>query len=58
MSAMTPERFKQEMEDLRNINTQPGTHFEMDHLMCRTLSALGYGGGVKVFEETPKGYQN
>lgn len=31
-------------------------HCEMDDLMCQVLTELGYGDGVKVFDETPKWY--
>lgn len=31
-------------------------HMEMDELMCKTLSSLGYDEGVKLFRTTPKWY--
>lgn len=31
-------------------------HMEMDELMCKTLSSLGYDEGIKLFRTTPKWY--
>lgn len=31
-------------------------HMEMDEIMCKTLSSLGYDKGVKLFRTTPKWY--
>ncbi|MBO7451087.1 MAG: hypothetical protein J6U54_12050 [Clostridiales bacterium] len=31
-------------------------HIEMDELLCKTLSSLGYDEGIKLFRTTPKWY--
>lgn len=32
------------------------THSAMDKLMCKTLKSLGYGKGIKIFEESKRWY--
>lgn len=31
-------------------------HMEMDAVMCNTLEKLGFGDGIKIFEDTEKWY--
>ena len=54
---MTPEKFASEMRKLDNregdIEKQ---HGQADALMCEVLRSLGYGKGVKFFEEMHKWY--
>ena len=32
-------------------------HIEMDELLCKVLKSLGYGEGIKIFENTNKWYE-
>lgn len=55
---MAPEEFKikmQEIKDNRYIDEED-THIAMDELMTKILISLGYGEGVKIFNDTPKWY--
>lgn len=54
---LTPEEFAEEMAKY-NI---PGGDREADHghaddLLCKVLQQLGYGDGVKIFENMDKWY--
>lgn len=58
---MTPEEFKQAMADAyhkyyENDDDEELVHSVMDDIMCILLKDLGYGEGIDIFEETPKGY--
>ena len=55
---MTPYEF---WEKMWRIKTDPDlyketAHIAMDEVMCDLLRELGYGDGVKLFEEMPKWY--
>jgi hypothetical protein len=56
---ITPDEFKKLMERTRNLyfDDTVGRHVQMDALMAATLSQLGYGDGVMIFNHTPKGYR-
>lgn len=52
---MNPEEFKKKMEALRS-DDEEYSHRVMDDLMCELLTELGYGEGVKIFDEQGKWY--
>ncbi len=55
---MTPEEFELKMQTLLTKygdNTET-LHVEMDELMCKCLSELGYDKGVEVFENADRWY--
>lgn len=55
--AMTPEQFLEEMENIfMNRHDTEQDHIAGDSLMCEVLTQLGYGDGVRVFEEADKWY--
>lgn len=59
ISVMTPEEFAKEMKELSEECSHGDTelvHCRMDELMCKILTTLGYGDGIKVFDETKKWY--
>ena len=58
MKVYTPEEFEELMRNcvIDNYYDQEDMHIEMDNLMCDVLRMLGYGEGVKIFEDTPKWY--
>ena len=54
---MTPEQFLEEMEKIfMNRHDTEQDHSAGDSLMCEVLTQLGYGDGVRVFEEADKWY--
>ena len=55
---MNPQEFYEKMIDIRNQydTDEEIAHEEMDDLMCKVLTELGYGDGVLVFEDTHKLY--
>jgi len=58
MEPYTPEKFEDLIRNIAidNYDDPEELHIKMDDLMCDTLRALGYGKGVKIFEDTPKWY--
>lgn len=56
--AMTPEQFLEEMKEIFKANERDTEqdHSAADSLMCEVLTQLGYGDGVRVFEEADKWY--
>lgn len=57
MPPLTPEEFAARMK-ANYVGDTEGDHWHADKLMCTLLKSLGYGEGVKVFEEMKKGYAN
>ena len=53
---MTPEEFKQKMEEAFDSNDVEMNHVEADELMCNLLESLGFEEGVKVFNSNAKWY--
>lgn len=55
---MNPQEFYKKMKELAEIEDfdEEDLHVDMDDLMCRVLTDLGYGDGIKIFNETPKWY--
>ena len=55
---MTPYEFTDAMWRIRTDphGTTEGNHFEADELMCKLLTMLGYGDGVKEFEKMDRWY--
>ena len=53
---MTPEEFKEKMDEIRAIGYEEDCHIYGDKLMCELLRSLGYGDGVEIFEKMPKWY--
>lgn len=53
-----PKEFYEKMLQLKNNfeGDAEAVHINMDDLMCKLLSTLGYGDGVEVFCETGKWY--
>jgi hypothetical protein len=61
MMSMTPEEFAEEMSRIKSTTEfvhrdLHNAHMAADELMCKLLSALGYGAGVNAFCEMPKWY--
>ena len=52
--ALSPRTFRSRMKKIaEDYATDPEAKCcRMDRLMCRQLKALGYGGGIKIFETT------
>lgn len=53
---MTPEEFKEQMEDIWKNNNPEDGHIYADDLMCEILCRLGYGDGIDVFRKQYKWY--
>lgn len=55
---MSPDEFRDRMIEIarRAEYDAEEPHEEADDLMCEILTDLGYGEGVKVFEEMDKWY--
>lgn len=55
---LNPEDFKEEMKKLKEgwEYNKEDCHTMMDILLCKTLEKLGYGEGIKIFEDTGKWY--
>lgn len=58
---MTKEEFYHEMLVLEEtyataLDDKELFHIKADELICKLLIELGYGRGVEVFLDTPKGY--
>lgn len=57
---MTPKEFKEEMQKIVDKEDADGDrekcHVEADALLCKVLKQLGYGDGVKVFNDLGKWY--
>lgn len=53
---MTPEEFKQKMEQAFDSNDIEMNHINADELMCELLESLGFEEGVKVFTQNAKWY--
>ena len=56
-TVMTPEQFRQKMEQILKSHDTAKRHFAADDLMCCLLSALGFEAGVVEFEEATKWYE-
>lgn len=52
---MTPEKFK-ELIEFNSKGCEESSHIECDAIMCELLKSLGYGEGVKIFENMEKWY--
>lgn len=57
---MSPKEFEEKMKELEQDEDENGdteeVHRCMDDLMCKVLSELGFGEGVKIFYRTYKWY--
>lgn len=55
---MPPDEFREKMIEIANkAEYDPEkSHGQDDDLMCEILTDIGYGEGVKVFEEMDKWY--
>jgi hypothetical protein len=55
---MTPEQFKEAMAAIFPAEgyDEEGAHSDADRLMCKLLVTLGYGEGVRIFEDADKWY--
>ena len=58
---LTPEQFEREILKLHkdyliDRDDEERCHIEMDNLICGLLTDLGYGGGIYIFDQTPKWY--
>ena len=51
-----PEEFRSKMKTLAEDDDPESFHSYADDLMCETLTELGYGEGVKIFEDEEKWY--
>ena len=52
---MTPQEFKEKMEQLSKLDTER-RHIAMDDCMCELLTELGYGEGVEIFNSVTLWY--
>jgi hypothetical protein len=52
----TPETFEEKMRKIFSDTDTERAHGEADDLMCDLLRALGYGGGIDIFEKEEKWY--
>ncbi len=56
-NVLTPEEFEAKMKDIiETYESLEDCHAEMDLLMCKTLEALGYTEGIRLFRAKPKWY--
>lgn len=53
---ITPEEFKQKMQEYDGMYDMEERHAYADALMCVTLQELGYEDGIKIFESMSKWY--
>ena len=53
---MSPEKFRLEMIFAFKSGDTEADHGKADDLMCKLLTELGYGEGVKIFESMKKWY--
>lgn len=53
---ITPAEFERMMKELARSNDPEYSHGEADDLMCEVLEQLGYGAGVKVFDNMVRWY--
>lgn len=56
--AMTPEEFAERAREIvRDFGgDEEASHWRLDKLLCEALRGLGYGEGVKTFEDSDKWY--
>ena len=47
---MTPDEFKQKMEDMKDKYDPEKRHDVAEDLLCDVLSELGYSEGVEIFK--------
>ena len=52
--ALTPRTFRNKMKKIAEdyAYDPEAKHCKMDDLICQQLKTLGYGGGIKIFENT------
>ena len=55
-SPLTPAQFKDKMKHAAKLNDLDARHKRMDELMCRQLTALGFGDGIEAFTTADKWY--
>jgi hypothetical protein len=56
-AVMSPEEFKDKMQAIFDLREDAETqHINMDDLLCETLIELGYGEGIKIFNNARKWY--
>ncbi len=55
-NVMTPDEFKEQMEYISRKGDTEWRHMDADDLMGEMLTALGYGEGVKIFDDMYKWY--
>lgn len=59
---MTPEEFARGMDQITYYVNDEGwfdeemAHVKADDLMMKVLTSLGYGEGVRIFDDMPKYY--
>lgn len=55
---MTPAEFEEKMWRIKiqQNSTPEYDHIDADRLICELLNDLGYGGGVRYFEDMEKRY--
>lgn len=53
---MGPEEFERRMREIADSEDREGGHIDADRLMASVLRELGYGEGVRIFEEMSKWY--
>lgn len=53
---ITPQEFARRMEVIARDGDTEACHARGDALLCEVLAALGYEGGVKIWEDMDKWY--
>ena len=53
---MTPQEFAEKMIEIRDEGDIESRHGHADDLMCKLLESMGYGEGVKIFDDMGKWY--
>ena len=53
---ITPLMFAAMIAEIATMQDEEVAHFKADGLLCHVLTQLGYGDGVKTFDEMGKWY--
>ena len=53
---ITPEEFERRMKEIAKERNADDRHYKADCLMTDLLKELGYGDGIKVYDEFDKYY--
>lgn len=54
---LTPEEFKEAIKkEIETNGDEEGRHSTLDRMLCDLLTSLGYGEGVKLYDDADKWY--